>query len=228
MAFKWAYNTSYPCAKPKEYLIASATAIEMGEMLKFTPGTGIVAIGDADQDDPILGAAAEAHDGSTADFLGRQTGTAIKVFDDPNDVFELKQEDILTLTGGSTTTAVISGLLPQTDNLWINGYVEIVTCAADSTLIGRMVKISDSTGTTGSLALSETLPSALASGDTIKLYPGNYALNEYGWDLDSDGTSVDYTTSGGEAIQLVKVDSEIKKAYFKLRLHVKGNDAAAK
>lgn len=46
--FKWTYNTSNPNAKPKEYLIASATAIEKGEVVKFTPGTGVVAIGDAD------------------------------------------------------------------------------------------------------------------------------------------------------------------------------------
>ena len=169
----------------------------------------------------------EAHDGSTADFLGRQTGTAIRVFDDAMDVFELEEKTTVTLTGGSTSTAVISGLLPQTDNLWINGYIEIITCAADSELIGRMVKISDSTGSTGSLALDETLPSALASGDTIKLFPGNYALNQYGWDLNSDGTEPDYETSGGEGLQLVKVDAEKKKSYWKLRLHTKASGPAA-
>ena len=112
-------------------------------------------------------------------------------------------------------------------NLWINGYIEIVTCAADSDLIGRMVKITDSTGATGSSALAETLPAALASGDTIKLYPGNYAIGEYGWDLNSDGTEIDYTSSDGQAIQLVKTDAEKKKASFKLRLHIKGNGPAA-
>jgi len=180
--FRLSKNTSNPNAKPKEYLIASATAIEKGEMVKFTPGTGIVAVGDADQDDPIRGVSAESHDGSTADFIGRQTGTKIFVYDDPNDVFELTSTEAQTLTGGSTTTAVISGLLPQTDNLWIEGYVEIVTCAADSDLIGRMVKISDSTGATGTLTLAETLTAALASGDTIRIHPGRYAIGEYGWD----------------------------------------------
>lgn len=180
------------------------------------------------QDDPYLGVAAENHDGSTADFIGRQTGTKIKVYDDPNDVFELVSTEAQTLTGGSTTTAVISGLLPQTDDLWNEGYIEIVTCAADSDLIGRMVKISDSTGSTGTLTLAETLPAALAASDTIRIYPGRYALGEYGWDLNSDGTDIDYTSSGGESLQLVKADPFVKKAYYKLRLHSKGNDAAAK
>jgi hypothetical protein len=43
---------------------------------KFTAGTGIAAIGDSDQDDPVLGVATEPHDGATT---GRQTGTEIKV-----------------------------------------------------------------------------------------------------------------------------------------------------
>jgi len=227
MPFSHAYNTSNPNAKPFEYLIATATAIELGEVVKFTPGTGVVAIGDADQDDAYLGVASEAHDGSTADFIGRQTGTKIKVFDHPDDVFELKQDAVETLTGGSTTTAVISGLLPQTDDLWNEGYIEIVTCAADSDLIGRMVKISDSTGATGTLTLAETLPAALASGDTIKIYPGRYALLEYGWDLNSDGTDIDYTSSGGESLQLVGVDPEKKKSFWKLRLHIKASHPAA-
>ena len=227
MAFKWAYNTSYPCAKPKEFLIGGSTAIEKGEVVLFTPAVGIAAVAGTDFDDPAIGVAAESHDGSTADFLGRQTGTAIRVFDDAMDVFELEEKTTLALTGGSTTVATVAGLLPQTDNLWINGYIEIITCAADSDLIGRMVKITDSVGATGVLTLAETLPSALAAVDTIKLYPGNYALNQYGWDLNSDGTEPDYETSAGEAIQLVKVDAEKKKSYWKMRLHQKASGPAA-
>ena len=169
----------------------------------------------------------EAHDGATADFLSRQVGTKIRVFDDAMDVFEMKNDEIITLSGGSTTTAVKDTILPQVNDLWINGYIEIMTCAADSELIGKMVKISDSVGATGVLTLDETLPSALAASDTIKLYPGDHALNQYGWDLNSDGTEIDYLTSGGESIQLVKVDAEKKKSYWKLRLHTKASGPAA-
>lgn len=223
--FKFAYNTANRTSPPKEYPIATGTAIEKGEIVGFTPGTGVVAVAGTDFDDPALGVAAEAHDGATAD--GRQTGTVIAVYSDPNDVFELVTTEAQTLTGGSTTTAVISGLLPQTDDLWNGGYIQIVTCAANSTLIGRMVKISDSTGSTGTLTLAETLPSALASGDTIYIYPGKLAIGEYGWDLESDGNDIDYTSSGGETLQLVDVDPLNKKAFFKFRLHKFGNGPAA-
>lgn len=226
--FKFSKNRSNTSSAPREYKIAGTTAIEKGEVVKFTPGTGVVAIGDADQDDPYLGVSSEDHDGSTSDFIGRQTGTNIFIYDDPNDIFELKQDAVETLTGGSTTTAVISGLLPQTDDLWNEGYIEIVTCAANSDLIGKMVKINDSTGATGTLTLAETLPSALASGDTIKIYPGPYAIGEYGWDLNSDGTDIDYSSSGGESLILVDVDPAVKKSFWKLRLHQLGNDASAK
>ena len=54
------------------------------------------------------------------------------------------------------------------------------------------------------------------------------AAEEYGWDLNSDGTDIDYTSSGGEALVLIDADPANKLAYFKARLHQFGNDAAAK
>lgn len=42
----------------KPFYVVTTTAIEKGEVVKFTPGTGVVAIGDQDQDDPVLGVAA--------------------------------------------------------------------------------------------------------------------------------------------------------------------------
>jgi len=213
--FKFAFNTAGKSAIPREFPIATGTAIEKGEIVKFTPGTGVVAIGDADQDDPVLGVALENHDGATAD--GRQTGLLIKVATDLNDVFELQSTEAQTLTGGSTTTAVISGLLPQTNDLWNGGYIEIVTCAASSELVGTMHKITDSVGSSGTLTVP-TMAAALASGDTIRIHPGKLALTEFGWDLNSDGTDIDYTSSGGEAIQLFDVDPARKKSFWKLRL----------
>jgi hypothetical protein len=223
--FKFAKNTGNRTSPPKMFPIATATAIEKGEIVLFTPGTGIAAVAGTDFDDPAIGVAAEAHDGSTAD--GRQTGTEIKVYADPNDVFELRTTFTLTATGGSTTTFVDSTLLPQTNNLWKDGYLEIVSCAADSSLNGTMHKISSSTGATGTITVP-TLPAALAAGDTAYIHPGRYAVGEYGWDLNSDGTDVDITTSGGEALQLWDVDPANKKSFWKLRLHQLGNDAAAK
>lgn len=218
------YPTKCYKGYPLEFYIPTATAIQRGELVKFTPGTGIAAVAGTDFDDPFIGASLEEHDGSTA---GRESGTALKVDSHPDQIFGLKTSSVLTLTGGSTTTAVDSTLLPQTDDLWIGSYVEIVTCAADSDLVGKMVKVTDSTGSTGTLTFA-ALSSALASGDTIILHAGPLAVGEYGWDLDSDGTDIDYTTSGGEALQLVGADPEKKVTYWKARLHQFGNDGAAK
>jgi hypothetical protein len=168
-----------------------------------------------DFDDPAMGVALEPHDGSTA---GRQVGTEIKISDSPTAVYGLKSTNIITATGGSTTTFVVSGLLPQTDDLWIGGYIQVVTCAADSSMVGERIKISDSTGASGTLTFS-TQRAAFASGDTAYLCPGPLAIGEHGWDLVADGDDVDWDTNGGEALELVDTDAKNMLSFWKLRLH---------
>lgn len=214
--FKFAYDLvtgNTEILKP--FYIAAATAIEKGEIVLFTPGTGIAAVAGTDFNDPAIGVATEPHNGSSD---GRQSGTEIKVTCSPTAVFALRSTNIITATGGSTTTFVVAGLLPQTDNLWIGGYLEVVTCAADSSLVGKMIKITDSTGATGTLTFG-TQGAAFAAGDTAYLHPGPLCVGEYGWDLTADGTDVDWDTDGGEALQLVGADPEQKLSYWKLRLH---------
>ena len=53
-----AYREGGGPIEARPYYIATATAIEKGEMVIFTVGVGIAAVGDADQDDPIFGVAA--------------------------------------------------------------------------------------------------------------------------------------------------------------------------
>jgi hypothetical protein len=209
MAFKFAYNLANRVGPPKNDPIATTTAITKGSFVKFTPATGVEAYDGTDADDCILGIAAVAHNGTTDD--GVQMESYIPVYADVNDVYEFEPSTAMTLTGGSTTTAVIAGLLPATNSLWKDGYIKIVTCAADADLNGRMVKISDSTGGTGTLTLAETLPSVLAAGDTIYVYPGKLAIGEYGWDLISGNLEIDYDTNGGSAIILHDADPERKK-----------------
>lgn len=224
--FTYAYDLSgNKTAQIKPLPIATATAIELGEMVLLTPGTGVAAVAGTDFDDPAIGAAMEEHDGSTA---GRQSGTEINVSVSPTAVYKLKPRNVITATGGSTTTFVDSNLLPATNDYFNGGYIEIVTCAADSSLIGKRVKISDYTGSGGTITLSETLSATLASGDTAYLCPGPYAIGAYGWDLDSDGTDIDWESSGGEALQIVGVNPETFEVFVKLRLHQFGNDPAAK
>lgn len=223
--FKWSYDLSgNKTDQIKPFYIPSATAIEFGEIVLFTPGTGIATVAGTDFDDPAVGVATEEHDGSTS---GRQSGNEIKISCSPTGVYALNSTNLITATGGSTTTFVVSGLLPQTDDLWNGGMLKIVSCAADSSLNGTLIPITDSTGSTGTLTFA-TQTAAFASGDTAYLCPGPLAIGEYGWDLTSDGTDVDWDTSGGEALQLVDVAPEKMTSYWKFRLHQFGNDAAAK
>lgn len=223
--FKWIKNISNRVPNPRKFVIGTTTAIEKGEVVKLSNGT-IVAVGDTDQDDPYVGIAAVEHDGSTDD--GVQKAEEIRVYDHPDDIFELVPRNVITATGGSTTTFVDSNILPATDDIFNGGYLQIVTCAADSSLIGKKVKISDFTGATGTFTLAETLPAALASGDTAYLCPGKRAIGQYGWDLNSDGTDINFESSGGESLELYSVDPGTFKTFWKLRLHQFGNDAAAK
>jgi hypothetical protein len=223
--FKQAFNTSNPSQQPREFAIATGTAIEKGEIVKLSAGL-VVAIGDADQDDPYLGVAAEEHDGATA---GRQSGLVIKVYCHPDDVFVTTPKDAITATGGSTTTFVDSNLTAGfgTDDLLNGGYIQLVNVQNDTSLNGKKIKISDYAQASGTITLSETLPVVIASGDTAYLCPGKRAVGNYAHDLNSDGTEIDWETAGGESIIIFDVDPETFKVFVKLRLHQLGNHVAA-
>jgi hypothetical protein len=213
--FYWAYDlngSKVPFVKDMH--IPTGTAIEQGEIVAFTPGTGVVVADGTDFDTCHLGVAVNAH--------AANSGTSIKVSISPTAVYAHGCGNIITATGGSTTTFVVSGLLPQTDDLWIGGYLQIIACAADSSLNGTRIKITDSEGSSGTLIFA-TQSAALASGDTAYLCPGPLAITEYGWDLDSDGMNVDWDTNGGSALTLVDADPSNMTAYFKFRLHYFGD-----
>jgi hypothetical protein len=193
--------------------IPTATAIEQGEPVDFTQGTGVIVLaGPTDFDDPIYAVSNQEH--------AANSGTEIELIDPDGQIFKYKAAKVYTLTGGSTSTAVDSSLVPQTDNFWIGGAIKIVTCAADSSLVGRIVKIADSTGSTGSLALAETLPAALASGDTILLCPGYMAVNYLGFDLDSDAMNPDYDAIGGNVLRLESSNPDTMESFWSFEKHL--------
>lgn len=201
--------------------VPNATAIEKGEPVDFTAGTGVIVLaGPTDFDDPIFAVSNEekvANDGKLE----------LEVILDPNAIYKHKASDVYTLTGGSTTTAVDSSLQPQTNNFWKGGAIQIVNCVADPSLNGKIVNISASTGATGTLTLAETLPVVLASGDTIKLVPGDHARGYFGFDLDADAMNPDYDAIGGECLQFLYSNTDTMETFWKFRLHKLGNHVAA-
>ena len=192
----------------RDYYVPDATAIDRGEPVAFTAGTGIIIIANDDNiQDRILGVATHAkaaNDGSTD----------LEVSYSPTAIYSYRADKAYTLTGGSTTTAVDSTLLPQTDNFWIGGAIEIVTCAADSSLIGKIIPITDSTGGTGTLTLGETLSSALAAGDTIHICLGYMAEDDMSYDLDASATAPDFDSDGGNVLRFLYSTPDTMTMYF--------------
>jgi hypothetical protein len=212
--FRLAYDLNgHPNPIVKKYIVPDATAIENGEPVDFTQGTGIIVLaGPTDLDDPILGVSVnekEANDGQTE----------LEVSISPTAVYKYKAQDAYTATGGSTTTFVDSSLLPQVDNFWKGGSIKIVSCAANSELNGKTVKIASSTGATGTLTLAETLPSALAAGDTAYLCLGPYADNYLGYDLTADAMHPDFDATGGNVLRYLNSNPDTQEMFFKFEKH---------
>lgn len=198
----------------RELQIPTATAIEKGEIVDFTAGTGVVVVAGTDFDVPMIGVANEGHDGATA---GRNVGLKIEVSVSPTAIYRLRSTNVMTATGGSTTTLVDSSILPSTSSFWKGGSIKIISCAADPSLNGRMVKISDNSSTT--LTLAETLPAALASGDTYYVCPGPFAIGCFGWDLTSDGTDIDWDTDDAQSLQLYDTNPDTMETFWIPRIH---------
>lgn len=210
---------------PRLYKIATSTAIEKGEIVKLTNGL-VVSIGDQDQDDPYLGVAAEAHNGSTAD--GRQTGTEIYIYDNPAQVFATSPRKAITATGGSTATFVDSNLGPAVDDVWIGGKLWIVNHQGNSAYNNTKHTITDYAQSGGTITIGTTLATALASGDTAYICPGKVGMRgQYGFDLNSDGTDIDWETTGGESLIIDGADPESFLVKVRLRLHLLGNHVVA-
>jgi hypothetical protein len=203
--FKLAYNVNSDSgSQPRIHKIASNTAIEKGELTKKHNGL-IVSYTNGNFYDPVAGVAAEDHDGTTT---GRQTGNEIKIFDHHDDVFSYIPRELITATGGSTTTFVDTNLKFNDDEL-NGGFIIIVSCAASSTMNNRMIHINDYTASTGTITLSETLPYTLSSGDTAYLCPGKQATGWKNWGLNSDGTGINWEDDNdGESIEFFDVNPE--------------------
>jgi hypothetical protein len=227
MAFVPAYREGGGVCVPRPYYIAAATAIERGEVVLFTPGTGIAAVAGTDFDDPAIGVAAEAHDGSTA---GRQSGTEILIFDDPAYVFKVVPRTESTTTGGDATSWIDSSLTAAND-IFNGGHIVITdTNNVAGFAVGDVLTITDFANSGGDCTVTGA-GGTIASGMKGYIYPDKRAAGNFAFDLNSDGTNIDLDTAGGEALYIedVKWDEWKKQAtvYVKLRLHQKGNHVVA-
>lgn len=209
--FEYAYDLS-GCAYPviKEFPIATSTNVSKGEVVALT--AGLVVEVDADQDDPLLGVAAENHDGSSAG----QTGTMIKVYCSPTAVFKTKAPTAVA-DSGNTTTFVDASYGTAANDDFNGGILKLVSLGTSSTLTlapGTLVAITDFATTTGTF--TGTFTGGTTAGDTYLVFP---PVGAYTFDLNAAATDMDLNTTGGEAIIVVENDTDNGHIYVKIRLH---------
>ena len=213
---------------PRAYYIASNTAIEKGEIVQFTPGTGIAALTEGtDFDDPAFGVAAEAHDGSTA---GRQSGNEILVYSDPDIIYEVIPATESTTTGGDATSWVDSSLTAADDTFNGGKIVITDTNSVSGFNVGDVLDITDFANSGGDCTVSGA-GGTIAAGMKGYIYPGKRSIGCYAFDLNSDGTNIDLDTAGGESLIIVDTDWDAQRkktvVYCKLRLHQFGDHVVA-
>jgi hypothetical protein len=222
--FEYAYDlTGAQTPMLRSFAIATGTVIELGEMVKLVEGK-VVAIGDADQDDPYLGLAAEPHDGAS----DGQKGLTIKVFCSPTAVFKCTPNVISTADSGNGTTWVDGELVAgagYADDLLNGGYLKLKTKAALSTLtdaIGKLYAITDFAVATGTC--TGVFAGNVVAGDQAVILP---PVGSKGWDFTAAGTNLDLKANGGESVIIVDVDTDTEEIFFKLRLHTFGAHVVA-
>lgn len=203
----------------RKFPIASNTAIEKGEIVKLTAGF-VTAVGDTDQDDPYLGLADEAHDGTSTG----QTGTEIMVLCSPTAVFKCKPNIVSTADSGNTTTWVDAEVGAHANDTWNGGHLKLKTTTALTVGIDKPILVTDFATTSGTF--TGTFTGGVTAGDTAVLLP---PVGSKGWSLNSDGTNLDFKADpdDGHSFTIVDVDLDLELVYFILRLHQFGNGPAA-
>lgn len=192
----------------KTFPIATATAIEKGEIVVVTAGKVVSGADTAD----VLGISRDLHDGSTEG----QTDTKIAVYSSPSAVFACIPSKVIVADADSTTASFVDlTLAGHADDAFNGGHLIVVTNAGEGAT-GKVYGITDFNGTTGAIA---TDGGVFATDDTCILLPP--VLSKV-MGMDSDGTNLDLATTG-DAITIVDVDTETQTVYISFDKHQLGN-----
>lgn len=202
----------------KKFYVADGTAIAKGEVVRFTAGTGIERLNSRSTFvEPIIGVSMQEKEASDG-------VTEIEISYSPTAIYKYSAKRPITIDSGSTTTAVVSDMATNdVEHLFIGGAIRIVSCAADSTLEGKIVGVTGFSQSDGTLTLGETLPNALAGSDTIRLVPGFIAEGYAKWDLDSDSMNPDLGSIGGSALRFINSNPETMESFWQFFKHQFGS-----
>jgi len=205
----------------REYDIAAATAISMGQVVKLTEGQ--VEAQAANGTNQILGVAAENHGGSADALDPRANGKKIMVWDDPSLIFQCPVP-VVAATGGSATTMTASTLAAFSNDDYNGGYIKLIAKAEGSTNtdpIGKVDRITDysynSTGTVSTFTkASGGTPYA---GDKYEVYP---PIGFKKGNLDSGRTKLVLTATASIPLKVVGHDIERSCINMMALLHTLG------
>lgn len=202
----------------RPYPIEADAAITVGTVVKLSGGVVVAAA--AKETGPILGIAAETHSG-VEDMLNiRSNAEDIRVYDNPELVFECAAPR-LTASGGSATTLVFSDIAAGlADGALKEGKVQLVERAEGSTdTLNECRKITGYTATSKTAQLIEG--GTPAAGDVYCVYP---PVGSAVCAMDEKSARVILTDTGATSIMVVGHDTIRHKLRLKAVLHSLGTE----
>jgi len=201
-----------------KFYVPDATAVKKGQVLRFVAGTGLAALNNpAAFDEAIFGVSQQekaASDGTTE----------IEVSYSPTAIYKYSARRAISLDNGSTSTAVVTDMnTNDVTDIFKGGAIRIVSCAADSTLNGKVVGITAFNAGNGTMTLGETLPNTLAAADVINVVPGNLAAGYTKWDLDSTSVHPHFGTISGKCLKFLWSNLDTLESYYMFQQHQLAN-----
>ena len=190
----------------KDAPITAATVLARYELLKYTRGTGLVALG------------AIAADGTDALYVNAKASTAstthtiTPVYAGSEILFmvavkEIADATVLTATGGGTTSFVDSSLViadgAYGNNFFEGSILEVDAMVSTDKSDGDEITLTASTASSGTLTSDSLGSTGFASGDTAHLTKfGRHVFGCYSLGIEYDGSA----TSDGCRLQLDGTD----------------------
>ena len=178
----------------REYDIAPATAVAVGQVVKLSGG--LVVPADAAETGAILGYAAENHPGTDDALNPRGMGKKIMVQDAPAAVAE-SPAPVLAATGGAETTITFGGMPAFAADVFKGGYVKGYG--------GRVRRIAASAAASGVLTLTVETGEAPTAGERFVLFP---PLGFVGGNLDAGRTKLTLTATAALPLMVMGRDEE--------------------
>lgn len=206
--FEYVYDMVSEKPVIKEFDIADATAVALGELVRVTEGK--ICVGGTDYTTPYVGATAEAK-------AANDGKTRIKVYCSPFAVFAVSPiRTTVSATPSATVWTDSVVLLNTTSDKANGGYLVIKGKAAAATgtfSVGDKKAITDSATNT----LTSTFAGNTTVGDSADFYPpvGNTGVTASA----TNALTLAWAATSGTALEVVDHDFSREKVHVMVKLH---------